>query len=144
VVSDDHGDAYSVYVGIEEIFAVSFGLHPEAVNQCGIRGLAYVFRDEAEVCANTGSAGGELWFSGKLVRDVGVGGHLVGVIEGCLREDWIEVEQRKVAGGAILIGGGEEILLGYIGGYGCEAGEGHDSQEKDDSKGLANSGVMPH
>jgi len=118
VVADDDGDSYGVDIGVEDVFAVPFGVHPEAMNDWCIRGFGDVFGDKAEVSARVGSADGEFGFSGKLVGDVGVFGHLLGVVEGGLGKDWIKMELGKAVGGPFLIGCREKVLLGYFGGVG--------------------------
>ena len=55
------------------------GVHPEIVDDDGGWGFAYIFGDEAKVCASIGSARCQLGFAVELVGDGGVVGHLAGV-----------------------------------------------------------------
>ena len=87
-------------------------MHPEVVDDDGGGGFAYVFGDEAEVNAGVGAAVREFRLAVELVGDVFVFGHLAGVEGGGLSEDGIEAKWWKSLIGAVLIGCGEEILLG--------------------------------
>jgi hypothetical protein len=112
VVAGDDGDSDGIDVWIEQVSAVMGGVHPEVVEEDGGGGFSYVFGDEAEVNAGVGAAFCELGLAGKLVGDVGVVGHLAGVEGGGLGEDGVEAKWRKSLIGAVLVGCGEEILLG--------------------------------
>lgn len=109
----DDRDADGIYVWIQQVSAVSGGVHPEVMDDDGGWGFAYVFADEAEVGTGLGSAFGEVGFLIELMGDSGVIGHLAGVRGGGFGQDGIEVERRKSLIRAGFVGSGKEILLGY-------------------------------
>lgn len=112
VAAGDDADAGDVDGGVEEVGAVVRGVHPEVVDLGGAGGFADVLGDGGEGDAGGGAAGGEFGLAGELMGDGGVGGHLAGVCGGGLGEAGVAVELREAEGGALLIGGGEEVLFG--------------------------------
>ena len=92
---------------------MSGGVHPEVVDDDGGRGFAYIFRDEAEVCACIGSTFGQIRFVIELMGDVGMIGHLAGVGGGGFSEYGVKTKRREPLIGAGFVGSGQKILLGY-------------------------------
>jgi hypothetical protein len=88
-------------------------VHPEIVDNDRGGGFGYVFCDEAEVCANIGSAFRERGFSIELMGDLGVRGHLASVDGGGFCEDGVEAKWLKSLTDAVFVCGGEKVLLGY-------------------------------
>ena len=106
-------DSDRIYVGIEQVGAVAWRVHPEIVNDDRGGGFGYVFCNEAEVCANIGSAFSECGFSLELVGDFGVEGHLAGMDGRGFGEDGVKAKWLKPLIDAVLVRGSEEILLSY-------------------------------
>jgi hypothetical protein len=67
---------------------------------------------DGTVLAKTGERG----LAGELVGDGSVRGHRLGVLGRGAGELWIAMQQRQVARGALLVGRGEQVLLGDGGG----------------------------
>ena len=112
VIASHDSDSDRIYVGIEQVGTVAGRVHPEIVDDDGGGGFGYVFRDEAEVCANIGSAFRERRFSIELMGDFGVGGHLAGMDCGGFCEDGVEAKWLKSLIDAVFVRGGEKVLLG--------------------------------
>jgi len=155
MIAGDDRDANGVDVGIQEVFAVTFGVHPEVVNHGGVGCFGYVFRNETEVRTGTGSADGKVGFAGKLVGDFSVSGHFAGMVASCLSENGVAMERWEALSGSSLIGGGEEVLLGYIRHRCCLLGgrtsgkrDGGDCEKHNDSKRFITNSegrtLMPH
>ena len=87
-------------------------MHPHIVNHRGFGSFSYVLGDETKVGANVRTAGGEFWFTRKLMGYAFVSGHLASMVKRSLREHRIKTKRLKAACDTILIGGGEEILFG--------------------------------
>jgi hypothetical protein len=112
VVPRDDGDADAIYIWIQQVGAVAGRMHPEIVDDDGGRSFAYVFRDEAKMCASIGSTRCELGFAVELMGDSDVVGHLAGVEGRGFREDRVQTKWGKSLIGAGFVGSGEEVLLG--------------------------------
>jgi hypothetical protein len=112
VVTGDDGNPDRIDVWIEQVSAMAGGVHPEIVDDDGAWSFSYIFGDEAKVRASIGAARCEFGLAVELVGDVGVVGHLAGVLGGGFAQDGIEADRWKSLIGAGFIGGGEEILLG--------------------------------
>ena len=108
----DDRDANRVDLGIEQVGTVTFGVHPEVVDDDGSWSLAYVFADKAEVCSSVGSSLGEFGLVGELVGDGGMICHLACVKGRGLSENRIKVKWGKSLIGALLVRSGEKVLLG--------------------------------
>jgi len=115
-VLGDDGDADGVDGGVEEIAAMAGGVHPGFVNLEGALAFGDVFGDDAEAGSGVGGALGEFKFSWILMGYVVVGEHDAGVLGGCADESGIAAEWGEMEGGALLVGGGLEVLLGDGGG----------------------------
>lgn len=114
ITAFDDGDAYCVHVGIEKIFAVPLGVHPQVVNHRGNRCLGDILGDKVEARSGVSSADREFRLAWKLVSDRGMGRHLVSVCGCCQGEGGIQPKGMQATRGALLVGGGEEKLLGYV------------------------------
>ena len=151
-VANDDSDSDDVDLGVKQVLAMPFGVHPELVEDRGAGGLGHVFADQGEACAGPGSALGEIGLARELVSDVGVGGHLERVKASGFGEDRIEAKRRDSAGGAIAIRRGEETLLDIDRGArqrvrdgcgdcetgsGCQVAAGRRCERRDSRSGLA-------
>jgi hypothetical protein len=89
-------------------------MHPEVMNDGGIRRLRYILRDDREMGSRGGASLSEVWFTRKLVGYISMLGHLIGMEESCLRQNWIESQPRKAACHTILIRSRQQRLFGHI------------------------------
>jgi hypothetical protein len=122
VAVDENGDADGVVLRVEEVGAVAWRVHPAGVDHGNGWGEGYVFGYGVEAVGGCFGAFQEAGFSGELVRDVLPLGHLPGVSEGGGGEFGVDGEWSGTDLGALLVGGGDEVLLGDVGlavGGGC-------------------------
>ena len=108
----DDTDAHDVHLGVEQVGTVLGRVHPHVVDLDCAGGFGDVLADEAEGHTHGCAATAEAWFAGKLVGDGCVRGHRLGVLGGGPSELRVTVQQRQTARGALLVGSGEQILLG--------------------------------
>jgi hypothetical protein len=138
-----YGDADCVEFGIEDVGAVSGGLHPYLVERSSSVAVAGdVLRDGAEVGSGVGAASNEVGFAGVLVLEVvGIAQDPLEVGFGSAGEGVVPCKRGKTVCFASLIGELEEGLLwrawglglrlgAGVRGCGCEDGDGEEREER--------------